>query len=119
MIIKIKNLRVKTIIGVYDFEQTIKRDIIINAIIETNDEKSLTSDNLKDTLDYDEIVNNIKHVIKNNNFKLIEAMAGAMLKAITQDKRINNCTLEIDKVGAVKDVDSLSITLNYNKNGQN
>ncbi len=116
MIIKIKNLRVQTIIGVYDFEKTIKRNLIINATIETNHEKSLLSDNLNDTIDYDEIVTNIKKVIKDNQFKLIEKLANKILSSIISDNRIDKCLLEIDKVGAVKDVDSLSISLNYIRN---
>ncbi len=117
MIIKIKNLRVQTIIGVYDFEQTINRDLIINAIIETNNHQSLESDELADTIDYDHIVQNIKSIIKNNKFKLIEKLANEIMKSLSKDQRIVNCTLEIDKVGAVADVDSLSITLKYQKNG--
>lgn len=111
MIIKIKNLRLKTIIGIYDWEEKIDRDIIINAKIETDNLQSLESDNIEDTVDYDIIIDKMKNIIANNRFKLVEAMAQTIMNEILEDKRINKCELEIDKVGAVQGVESFSVTL--------
>lgn len=111
MIIKIKNLKLTTNLGIYEWEKTFSREIIINVTIKTNHEKSLQSDNIEDTIDYDQIVNKIKNMIKNNKFNLIEKMAQSLLDSIMEDTRITQCKLEIDKVGAVESVESFSITL--------
>jgi dihydroneopterin aldolase len=111
MIIKIKNLRLQTILGVYEWEKTIDRDIIINAEITSDKLNSLESDNIEDTIDYDILISKIKTLITNNRFKLIEAMAQSMIKLIMEDKRISKCKLEIDKVGVVEGVDSFSVTI--------
>lgn len=111
MLIKIKNLRLKTTIGVYDWEKNFNREIIINAEIEVKNSKSTTSDKLCDTIDYDQITKNIKEVATKNHFKLIEKLAGEIIKKIMQDKRITRCKVEIDKMKVVKDVESFSVTL--------
>jgi len=111
MIIKIKNLKLKTILGVYDFEKTNEREIIINATITTKHLKSTISDNLSDTIDYDEIVQKIKKFLLKNNFNLIEKLAKEILNLIMEDQRVSKCELEIDKTNAVENVDSFSITL--------
>lgn len=114
MLIKIKNLKLKTIIGIYPWEENFDREIIINAEIETNHTDSLSSDNIEDTIDYDIIISKIKDLLKLNRFKLIEKMAAEIMKKIMEDKRITRCKLEVDKVGVVPEVDSLSITIEEN-----
>ena len=111
MIIKIKNLRLKTILGVYDWEQKIEREIIINAAIKTSHLNSLQSDDLSDTIDYDDIIKKIKKLITEKRFKLIEKMTQEVMDTIMQNSRVLECELEIDKVGVVENVDSFSVTL--------
>lgn len=110
MIIKIKNLRLKTIVGVYEWEQNYLRDIIINLRIETDNNASMQSDQLSDTIDYDVIIAKIKNFAENNRCQLIEKMVGSILDEIMQDSRIKKCRLEIDKVGVYEELDSLSVT---------
>jgi dihydroneopterin aldolase len=114
MLIKIKNLRLKTILGVHAWEDHIDREIIINAEIETNYGVSLTSDNITDTIDYEEIVSKIKTLLQSQRFKLIEKMAAEIMKKIMEDHRISRCKLEVDKVGVIPGIDSFSITLEEN-----
>ncbi|MBU6141156.1 MAG: dihydroneopterin aldolase [Proteobacteria bacterium] len=111
MLIKIKNLRLKTILGVHAWEENIDREIIINAEIETNQVTSHASDNIDDTIDYDEIIFKIKNLVKSKRFKLIEKMTAEIMQEIMQDKRISRCKIEVDKVGVIADVDSFSVTL--------
>ena len=71
MIIKIKNLRLKTILGIHPWESEFEREIMINAEIETNFEQAFISDDIEDTLDYDYIFNKITNLVKNNKLKNI------------------------------------------------
>ncbi|MDX2083240.1 MAG: dihydroneopterin aldolase [Rickettsiales bacterium] len=119
MIIKIKNLTVNTIIGIYDWEKKVDRKIVINVELTTNFTKSTQSDDISDAIDYDEIIKKIKDLVANNRFQLIEKMAQSMMNVILSDQRINKCKLEIDKVGVVEALDSFSVTLEQeNNNGR-
>ncbi len=111
MIIKIKNLRLKTIIGIYDFEQNFDREIIINAQIHTDFDKAKFSNDIKDTIDYDVIIKQIKALVASKKFQLIEGLAQEILQLIMQNEKVSKCTLELDKVGVVECVDSFSIIL--------
>jgi len=111
MLIKVKNLKLKTTLGVHAWEQNFSREIIINIEIETAFEKSLESDNVEDTIDYDGVITKIKNFIAQNQFKLIEKLSNEVMKKIMEDSRIARCKLEIDKVGIVDFVDSCSVTI--------
>jgi dihydroneopterin aldolase len=111
MIIKIKNLRLKTIIGIHDWEKNIDRDIVINAEIHTNFNNALKSDKIEDAIDYDNIVNQIKNLVATNRYQLVEKMAQDMINNILEDKRINKCKLEIDKIGLNSSLESFSVII--------
>lgn len=111
MLIKIKNLQLKTILGVYDWEKTFNREIVINVEIETDFVNALRSDNLSDALDYDVITSKIKNLIATKKFRLIETLTQEVMDVILEDGRVKKCKLEIDKVGVVDGVESFSVTI--------
>ncbi len=111
MIIKIKNLKLHTKIGVFDWEKNVDREIIINAEMSTNSTKSLYSDDISDAIDYNQITSKIKNLVATNNFDLVEKMAQTIMDGILEDKRIKKCTLEIDKVGAVENLQSFAVII--------
>jgi len=116
MLIKIKNLRLKTKIGIYPFEENIDRDIIINAAITLKECKALQSDNIDDTLDYASITTKITDLIAQNRYKLLEKMAGEVMSLIMMEEKVVKCELEIDKVQALDNVDSFAIKIIEIKN---
>lgn len=111
MLLKIKNLKLQTILGVHLWEEKINREIIINVEIESDFVKSLQSDDINDTIDYDLITTKIKNLIASKRFKLVETMAQNIMDEIMQDLRVKRCKIEIDKVGAIEAVESFSVTI--------
>jgi dihydroneopterin aldolase len=115
MLIRVKNLKLKTIIGVYEWEKHVNRDLVFNIEVEIKTIKSISSDNLSDTVDYDEIV----EIVKKNctkRFFLIEKMAGEILKEIMKNKKVLRCKIEIDKIGIISEADSCSVVIEKKKN---
>lgn len=115
MLIKIKNLKLKTILGIHPWEKTINREIIINVEIETDRLRALETDEIIDTIDYDLIINKIKNLVATKKFNLIEKLAQEIINEIINDERIKKCKLEIDKIGIADSVESASITIEHNR----
>ena len=111
MLIKIKNLKLYTVIGIHAWEESIDREIIINVEITTDHENSLQSDDIADTIDYDSIVSEIKNMIQTTRFKLVEKMAQEIANLIFRNSKVKKCKVEVDKVGVVQGVDSFSVTI--------
>ena len=116
MLIKIQNLRLKTKIGVYEWEKNFEREIIINIEIEVLNNKSSISDDLQDTVDYDKIYKIIKFEATNSSFNLIEKLAGKILEEIMKDERIASAKIELQKMHVFEDVESFSICLEQKRN---
>lgn len=109
MIARIKNLRLKTIIGIFDWERTEKQNVIINAEIEFDGAKAANSDNIQDTVDYKTINKKIIEAVETSDFFLLEKLADTVLKIIMEDKKVIKAKVEVDKPGALRFTDSISI----------
>ena len=117
MLIRVKNLKLKTILGVYEWEKNSKRELIFNIEVETKNTKSLFSDKSSDTIDYDDFVKTIKKVSL-SKFNLIEKLAGEILKELMKNKKIFRCKIEIAKVGAVKEAESCCVIIETKRNSK-
>jgi len=116
MKIKIKDFKLKTNIGIYDWEKNFEREILINIIIDLPNSKSLDTDQIQDTVDYEVIYNQIKNLVKTKKFNLIEKMAQEILDLIMLDSRIHKCKIEIDKMNIFDEVRSCAVSLESKRN---
>lgn len=112
--IKIKNLRLKTIIGVYEHERNEKQDIILNIHIQSDLSIAARSDNLADTLDYDALTKKIISTVESSSYRLIEALAQAVLDIIADYDEKVSAFIEIEKPNAIPLADSVSVVMARN-----
>jgi len=52
MILRIENIRLRTIVGIYEWEKKSKQDVIINVELEFDGAAAIKSDNIKDSVNY-------------------------------------------------------------------
>lgn len=109
MITHIKNLRLRAIIGVNDWEREHKQDVIINVKVEFDGSKAAESDNIRYTVDYKKIKERIIREVKNSKFYLLEKLADHILKIVMADKKVIKATVEVDKPHALRFADSVSV----------
>ncbi len=110
MIIKIENLRLRTVVGVFEWEKKIKQDVVINIEIEFDGREAMEKDDISFTVDYKSITKRIILEIEGGEFNLIERIAGDVMKIILDDGRVRKATVKVDKPGALRFADSVSVT---------
>lgn len=109
MIIRIKNLRASTIVGVYEWERDIQRHLILNIELEVDSSKAAQSDDINDTLNYDSLSKMIIKEISSTRYHLLEKLISHILDKIMENPLVLRARVEIDKGGVVKDVDSVAV----------
>ncbi len=107
--IYIKNLRLRTIIGIEDFERNHKQDIVINASIEVDATAAVAADDIGKALNYKTITKRIIQVAEESDYFLLERLTDRILKLILEDPHAQAATVEIDKPNALRFADSVSI----------
>jgi len=109
--IRIKNLRLRTIIGIHDWEREHKQDVVINASMEFDARAACASDDIHDTLDYKTITKQVIREVEASDFQLIEKLADLILNIILDFPEVEHATVRVDKPFALRFADSVSIEL--------
>ncbi|MDP3981030.1 MAG: dihydroneopterin aldolase [Chlamydiota bacterium] len=111
MQIHIKNLRLRTIIGINQWERENKQDVIVNILVEFDGTQAALSDCIDDTIDYKKMTKKIIDLVENTQFYLVEKLADTILNMIIEDKRVEHAQVQIDKPQALRFADSVSLTV--------
>ena len=114
-VIKIKNLRLRTFIGIKDDEINNKQDVIINAIIHYSAADAANTDNMDNALNYRTITKKIIALVEHQRFSLLEKMTSDVLAIASEHASVRYAEVEIDKPHALRFADSVSMTLSVNK----
>jgi len=110
MIVRIKDIDVETVIGVYAWEKKKKQPLIINVLFDYDASKAAKSDKIDEAVNYIELTKKIKEQVEKANFELVEKMVDFVLGMVMEDERITHAEVEIDKPEALRDY-ALSVSV--------
>jgi len=110
--IRITNLKLRTIIGINDWERKHKQDVMINIKMEFDASKSIESDAIADTVDYKVITKHIIKEVESSDFQLLEKLTQLVLNIVMEHPQVQEATVRVDKPFALRFADSVSIELN-------
>jgi len=114
-VIRIKNLRLRTYIGIKDEERANKQDIVVNVAIHYPADKARASEDINDALNYRTITKNIINHVESNRFSLLEKLTQDVLDIACDHHWVTYAEVEIDKLHALRYADSVSITLSWER----
>lgn len=109
MIIRIQNLKLRTLIGIYDWERKRKQSVIVNIRLDFNGTKAARTDKIKDTVDYKTICKAVIKKVESSQYFLVEKLAAEILKLVMKDKRVLSARVRVDKPGALRFAESVSV----------
>jgi len=110
MVIRIKNLRLRAIIGVDEWERHNRQEIVVNIEAESDGTKASLSDDINDAVDYSALERHLVAEVENTKFFLLEKLADFILNIVMKDSRIVRAAVEVDKPHALRFADSVSVT---------
>ncbi|MCV2883849.1 dihydroneopterin triphosphate 2'-epimerase [Aestuariibacter sp. AA17] len=113
--IRIKNLRLRTYIGIKDDEIQNKQDVVINVKIEYDATRATDSDEMDDALNYKTITKRIIKLVEDNRFSLLEKLTSDILAIASEHSWVIYAEAEVDKPHALRFADSVSLCLSCNK----
>ena len=110
MTIHIRNLRLRTIIGVEDWERERIQDIVVNVKMTFDGSPAAAGDDLAGTVDYTAVKRRIMDEVERSSYRLIESLAGRILEIVMEDSKVLEAWVEIDKPHALRFADSVSVS---------
>ena len=113
--IRIKNLRLRTYIGINDDEIRNKQDVVVNVKMHYDAARATDTDNMQDALNYKTVTKAIIKLVEDNRFSLLEKLTADVLAIAAQHDWVTFAEVEVDKPHALRFSDSVSLTLSCTK----
>lgn len=101
-IIYLSDLRIDTVIGIFDWERRIKQTISLDIEMATDIRKAASSDTIEDTLDYKSVAKRIIGFVEKSEFQLVETLAERICDIILSEFNVPWVKLRLNKQGAVR-----------------
>ena len=93
----IRDLRVSTVIGVYDWEREIEQALTFSVDMAADVAKAAARDDIADALDYSAVAQTVKTVVIEGKFQLIETAAERVAERLTADYGLAWVRVEVVK----------------------
>jgi 7,8-dihydroneopterin aldolase/epimerase/oxygenase len=100
-IVYIRDLRIDTFIGIYDWEQRIRQTISIDLEMAADIASAAAADDISATPDYEAISNRLIEYVENQHFQLIETLAEQLAQLLLAEFKLTGLRLRLGKPGAV------------------
>ena len=115
-IIFIHDFRLELLIGVYDWERRVPQTVQLDLDIGLPPREK-RSDKIGDTIDYAKVVGRIESSLAENHFLLVEALAEHIAQLVMVDFRAPWVRASVTKLGALKGVKRLGVTIERGTRG--
>ena len=110
-IIFISELKIETLIGIYEWEKTVPQTIQLDLEVGLRCEHAAKSGRIDDTIDYSRVVGRIEQLFKERHFQLLENAAEGLAEVILREFKAPWLRLSIAKLAPLRNVKRLGITI--------
>ncbi|WP_220802415.1 dihydroneopterin triphosphate 2'-epimerase [Pseudomonas sp. NCCP-436] len=109
--IRVKDLRLRTYVGIKEEEINNKQDVLINLTILYSAEDAVQVNDIEHALNYRTITKAIIAHVEGNRFALLERLTQEILDLVMTHQAVRYAEVEVDKPHALRFAESVSITL--------
>jgi len=110
-LVYIKNLRIETVIGIYDWEREVKQVVSMDLEMAADISMAAQTDEIEHALNYKLISKRITKFVQEQNFKLIETMAEEVAQIVIGEFSVPWIRLRLSKPGALRGSEDVGIII--------
>lgn len=108
----IRDLRLRTVIGVRSWEREKQQDIVVNLALTTDLSRPAASDDLDDAVDYSRLAKRVIAHVEQSSYRLLERLAGSIADVVLEHHpAVTSVTVTVDKPGALRFARSAAVEL--------
>lgn len=101
-IVYIRDLRIDTIIGIYDWERQVKQTVSLDVEMATDIRQAAATDDIQYALNYKAVSKRLISYVENRNALLVETLAEEITQIIRDEFNVPWLRLRVSKPGAVR-----------------
>ncbi len=101
-IVFLRDLRIETVIGIFDWEREIRQTVVLDLEMGTDVAKAAASDHIDDALDYKAVAKRLITFVEESEFQLVETLAERCAAIVLDEFAVPWVRLTLNKIGAVR-----------------
>ena len=101
-IVYIRDLRIDTIIGIYDWEREVRQTVSIDLEMASDIRQAAGTDDIQFALNYKEVSKRLITYVENRNALLVETLAEEIAQLIRTEFNVPWLRLRLSKPGAIR-----------------
>lgn len=109
--IHIRDLLVRTIIGINDDERTNRQDVVLNLTLTVDTRAAARSDDIADAVNYRTLTKRVIDFVETSQFLLVERLAEAVARLCLEEEGVEAVEVTLDKPGALRFARSVGLTI--------
>jgi dihydroneopterin aldolase/2-amino-4-hydroxy-6-hydroxymethyldihydropteridine diphosphokinase len=109
--ITLTGLKIKCIIGIFDWERKRKQDVVIDLKFICNIRKASRHDNIRDTINYKNIAKTTIQFVESSRFQLVETLAERLAALLLKQFHLRDLSLSVYKPGAIRGSQTVGVSI--------
>ena len=98
----LNELKVDTIIGIWDWERKIRQTVVVDLEMSADIAKAAATDSVDDTLNYKLVAKRIQTFVGESSFQLVETLAERIAGIIREEFGVQWVKVRVNKPGAIR-----------------
>ena len=107
----LSELKVDTIIGIWEWERRIRQTVIIDLEMSTDISRAAASDDVADTLNYKSVAKRVQSFVADSSFQLVETLAERIAAIIREEFGVAWVLVRVNKPGAIRGSKSVGVLI--------
>lgn len=110
-IVFIRDLRIQTVVGIFDWERRIRQTVCLDLEMGADNRKAAASDDIADALDYKAVAKHLIAFVEASDFRLVETLAERCAQIVREEFGVPWLKLTVSKPGAVRGSQSVGVCI--------
>ncbi|MDX1610456.1 MAG: dihydroneopterin aldolase [Halofilum sp. (in: g-proteobacteria)] len=110
-IVFLRDLRVETIIGIFEWERTTRQVVAIDLEMAADVARAAASDSIDDALDYKSISKRLIDFVSSSSFQLVETLAEEIARIVREEFRVPWVRVTLSKPGAIRGARDVGVVI--------
>lgn len=96
------DLRIKTIVGIWEWERRIRQTVSIDLEMGADIRKAARTDRIENALDYKQIAKRVQQFVEDSSYQLVETLAENIATVVLNEFDVPWIAVRVNKPGAIR-----------------
>ncbi len=107
----LQDLKVETIVGIWDWERKIRQTVSIDIEMAADVARAAETDNIEGTLNYKAVAKRVQQFVADSEYQLVETLAEKIAETVLAEFDIPWIQLRVCKPGAIRNAKNVGVTI--------